>query len=369
MKLSIVRAFVVSGLAALAAGCSAEAAEDEVLELGATEQPIVGSPDRATAHPEAALVDMVQTGRIVSHCSGALIAPKVVLTAGHCIDRYAEWVVTLPFAGNQKARGVAKQNYDYLGNTGELVNPRQHDVGLILLDRPLSVATLPTIATSAAADGSLAFSVGRKYNGALSTTALYVSDPFSVRAATPFGSPYAYRSERVIESGDSGGPVYASGTRRIVAVNSGTGSNYQVLARTDQVATWIAENVRVHGGVAAAAPAPAPAPTPGCTATERERNDTFQSANALGDGTTCGALATAQDQDWFSFDVAKAGATYRIAAVGAVSVALWKKTSAGYQSVAATSAGTFYRVASSAGTYVGVVHGSAAATYRLEITR
>jgi len=58
-----------------------------------------------------------------------------------------------------------------------------------------------------------------------------------------------------------------------------------------------------------------------------------------------------------------------VAVTGSVSVALWKKTASGYQSVAQTSAGTFYRVASSTGTYVGVVYGSASAPYRVEIAR
>lgn len=360
------------GFALSQAACSAEAPAEEEIETASTEQPIIGNPDPASSHPEAALVDMVQGGRVVSHCSGALIAPRVVLTAGHCIDRYAAWIVTLPFAGGQRANGIAKENYDYIGNTGEFVNPNQHDVGLIVLDRALTVSAFPEVASRAAADGALAFAVGRKRDGALSTTALYESDPFAIRSAAPNGSPYAYRSDRVIEPGDSGGPVYASGTKRIVAVNSGTGSTYQVLARTDLLATWIAEKVRANGGSASGTPSPAPTPSPtpsGCTTNEREPNDTFQAANPLGNGKTCGALSSASDQDWFSFDVARAGDTYKVAVTGSVSVALWKKTTSGYQSVATTSAGTFHRVASSAGTYVGVVYGSGATGYAVDVLR
>ena len=39
---------------------------------------------RATAYPEAALVDVLRDGQLGAYCSGALIAPSVVLTAGHC---------------------------------------------------------------------------------------------------------------------------------------------------------------------------------------------------------------------------------------------------------------------------------------------
>ena len=132
--------------------------------------------------------------------------------------------------------------------------------------------------------------------------------------------------------------------------------------------------MRANGGFGASTPSPAPTPGPapapsGCTANEREPNDTFQAANALGNGKTCGALSSGSDQDWFAFDVARAGDTYKVAVTGSVSVALWKKTSSGYQSVASTSAGTFHRVASSAGTYVGVVYGSAAAGYTIDVLR
>jgi hypothetical protein len=50
------------------------------------------------------------------------------------------------------------------------------------------------------------------------------------------GYPYAYASQEIIESGDSGGPVVLPGAapHTIVAVNSGAG-NGQIMARTDAV--------------------------------------------------------------------------------------------------------------------------------------
>jgi hypothetical protein len=55
----------------------------------------------------------------------------------------------------------------------------------------------------------------------------------------------------VIQPGDSGGPVFLSGTHTILAVNSGAGSNTQVLARVDLLADWLTSQVASHGGTVA----------------------------------------------------------------------------------------------------------------------
>src|SRR5439155_16322010 len=74
--------------------------------------PIVGG-SAASAYPEAALIDMYQSGQLYAACSGSVIAPKVVLTAGHCVDGTDSWKVRAPFANGQHANATTGATYDW----------------------------------------------------------------------------------------------------------------------------------------------------------------------------------------------------------------------------------------------------------------
>src|SRR6476660_1544070 len=74
--------------------------EEEQQAVGETvDQPIVNGTS-ASEYTEAALVN--GPGFV---CSGAVIAPRVVLTAGHCVEGSSSWTIKAPYAGNQSARG------------------------------------------------------------------------------------------------------------------------------------------------------------------------------------------------------------------------------------------------------------------------
>ncbi len=238
MKLTIVLA--ASAFAAFAAGCTAET-EDTVT----SEDAILNGTSAAT-HPEAVLIDMYQGNFQVAVCSGSLIAPKVVLTAGHCVHGISGFRVTTPPTG-ASAISTSGETLDW-DTDSEFVDPSMHDVGLIFLNTAINLSSYPRLSRTKLPEGTSVVNLGRVKNG-IPRKELFVGPSIPVYDAKPYGFPFDYISKEIIESGDSGGPVELAGITPpvIVAVNSGGGGT-QVLARVDLVESWITAKVNAHGG-------------------------------------------------------------------------------------------------------------------------
>ncbi len=205
-------------------------------------EPIVGGT-LASDYPEAVYVNIdIVNGRGYA-CSAALIAPRVVLTAGHCVDGHSRFEV---YAGSSYRVSTSSATYDWAGESTTYVNPSHHDIGLIFLDTAVTLTSYPQLATSKIADGTTITNVGRVLDGSVRSS-LYQASTVAYSAAS-IGYPYDYTSTDLIQPGDSGGPVFVAGTHKIVAVNSGAGSGIQVLARVDLLATWIGAQIAAHGG-------------------------------------------------------------------------------------------------------------------------
>jgi hypothetical protein len=232
---------------ALNAACSELPASEEASDADvAISSPIIGG-SLATTYKEAALISMTRGGATYE-CSGAVIAPRVVLTAGHCVAGMDSWTVMAPFVAYRKVRGIGEA-LDYADDGSHTVHPGQHDVGLIYLDEPIALDEYPVLSDQPLPDGSTVVNIGRILDGKLSRSALFVSPPLTVATAAAQGFPLHYMAREVIEPGDSGGPDEVPGTspHLIVAVNSGAGGA-EVLARVDLVKAWIDQRIAEHGG-------------------------------------------------------------------------------------------------------------------------
>jgi len=232
---------VVSTLVSGAACSTADAPETEV--VSAVIEPIIGGV-AATEYPEAAILNMKSAAGSYA-CTATLIAPKVVLTAGHCVDGMTSWDV---YVGGAMQTSTSAETYDWKENGATTVNPAHHDLGLVYLTNPITIATYPTLAAAAVPNGATVTNVGRIKSGVL-TSQVWKAN-VTVQPGSTVGYPFDYTSVDVIEHGDSGGPVFALGTHNVVAVNSGAGGTTQVLARVDLLLAWIQGKVAAHGGFA-----------------------------------------------------------------------------------------------------------------------
>ena len=337
--------FCVGVCAVIAAyGCAAETSSDDDATAAPDERvavdlaPIVGGT-KTTAYPSAALLNMKAANGATYACTAAVIAPKVVLTAGHCVDGMVAWDV---FANGSLRSSTKGETFDWKENGATTVNPFHHDIGLVYLTDPIVLPSYPTLATQIAAMGATAVDVGRIRNATV-TNEIY-SAPIKLRSGLLAGFAFDYAADGVIEHGDSGGPVFLGTTQTIIAVNSGLGGGTEVLARVDLLGDWLKARLAAQAALPvppvpapkpptspaptdagapkpdsatdAGAPKPdaeAPKPTPpktpdvpnptppaACAITEAEPNNVVGSAAAL-KTTACGKLATADDLDWFTY--------------------------------------------------------------------
>jgi S1-C subfamily serine protease len=213
------------------AGCAV--AESDVVSES---EPIMGG-QIAREYSSAVLVDSDH-----GYCSGALIAPRVVLTAGHCVKGATRWNVTAPFANGAPRAKSTKSWTKYTPSAG-IVNPRSIDVAVLVLDAPIALDAYPDVASEEARPGTRVRNVGRVKNGIVSNDVVYVGREVSLARGLPSGYPNSYVADQVAEAGDSGGPVFDA-RGRIVAVNSGGANGVEVLGRVDLVTTDIERVVR-----------------------------------------------------------------------------------------------------------------------------
>jgi hypothetical protein len=271
-------AYLLAAFVAVPSGCSGDGPREPV---GSTGEAIMGGKP-ATQYPEAVYV--LVAGFIP--CSGVVLAPRVVLTAGHCKATNETYIVTAPHAGNQVAHG----NADWSPFTGEAA--KTPDVRLIFLETPIHLASYPVLSKTEVPAGTEVVDLGRTLNGSIDDDD-YVSPPVKILGpATRLGFPFNYEAQPDIsEDGDSGGPIElvessGSAAHTVVGiVDTDTieqditeATPIDLFARIDVVYADIEAQIASHGtdagssrdaggdGGSSAPPAPSQSGGGGCTA-------------------------------------------------------------------------------------------------------
>lgn len=212
-----------------------------------------------TAYPWRALVAILNPGATTSNCSGVLVGPRHVLTAGHCIyDKNANaWIPNRKVAPGMNGIGVfpngLKNHNWYYSVKGWFQNedPR-YDYAMIILQDLASTASLGWFGwrTSGHSGGTWNFG----YPGWWRTCAASPSPPQcnnflygddgSIQTAN--WAQLGHSSDT--QPGQSGSPVYKynGGDRRVIAIHAygagNTGQNWGTRIRSavsDNICKWI----------------------------------------------------------------------------------------------------------------------------------
>ena len=192
-------------------------------------------------------------------CSGSLIAPLWVITAGHCFHDVDEVRVGgVPPYHMTVTVGKLKAS-DPGGHTAQVVDVRQspvNDLAVVKLSAPITDVVPPTLADQPPSVGEQLRFAGW---GSLSATVIAPSDHlkqgrFTVATIEQTTVQAAPVVPRTVENSpcpdDSGGPFFVSSDDRtgtlVAIVNNGPSCpqpGLETLARVDVVAHWIHEQI------------------------------------------------------------------------------------------------------------------------------
>ena len=242
------RARIVGVLAAafaMVVGCGGTATDPQRQSRSST---ITDGTLDGNAHPAVVLIIMDIDGQPAFRCSGTFIAPKVVLTAGHCAGEPGEFSGLRVFTESDVENG--NNNYPFAGpNTIEAVEWHSHplftesqfflhDVGVVVLSKPFNLKAsqygkLPSVNQLDALQPSAATTFTAVGYGLQQINPVFVqaekirmdASPHLVQINTGFTGDFSLLLSNNASTGgtcfgDSGGPNYLGNSNVIAGVTS-----------------------------------------------------------------------------------------------------------------------------------------------------
>lgn len=222
--------------------------------VGQEDDAIIGAQRSASGYPEA--VQIKVNNAFADFCTGVIVSPNVVITAAHCVafNPGGTWTITAPFAaGGAQTRtatsgelrdaafaGLTRDNYE----SSTTVN----DLAVLYPTTPFTGITPAIMSATAPAAGTQVSAIGRKTVNANAT--LVRSKIIALQYTTAAdGYTLDYKSTRVTDGGDSGGPLFVEGTHKLVGTEAlfDPGTNRDFWARLDgSNYTWVQGRIAAH---------------------------------------------------------------------------------------------------------------------------
>ncbi len=215
----------------LLAGCGGFEAPE--LDREVTSQAIVGGTATTGDPAIVALYTKKPEDEKGALCTGTVIAPKVILTAAHCVhpDLVGEGTTTTLLMGPDLNKPETRcpcipakeTHYDPLFSRYLLMNG--HDIAVVIMDEPLDVQPIPFMqkAIPDAAAGGAARIVGYGLDNGFNQTGAVIKRTAELKLNS-FDNLFVKTGVwgKGICSGDSGGPVLikVDGKETVVGVNS-----------------------------------------------------------------------------------------------------------------------------------------------------
>jgi hypothetical protein len=245
--------FLGAAVAAILAGCLGSLAG-----CSSADKPETVITSKAVQAASVSIVMEDANGNRMAQGTGILLSGKTVLTSAHLVAGAAKWTITSA-DGKIRSTGIRGLTYDWMVYNSDLAHPRKHDVGVIYLDKPITLSAYPHLASDVMA------------NGAKSTRIYGTGASFELvdtMLSKMNNLPHSYLTNFVsTETLDTGGAV-VNDKNEIVGVVSGRGDTTGKLyiARTSDLLEWLSPKVScgVNSGSLTTRTYAVPPPKPGC---------------------------------------------------------------------------------------------------------